>query len=718
MISEADIAEARRKALRNGEEDPVTIAQRYLNIYRQLHIFSDERKEAFDQSLLNLSPITISIISSLPGGLTFQDYIDEIFTNVGREKTARNDELDSINNASPMQQAEVQQPQILSNAQASVQAQQMPPQFAPQVLSGQASLSMGKDFAEELAKVMGGILEQQTNIQKESLEKVSENIGKTQLFIAQKLEDNKTQQHTELSNLCKIIAQSHTALSSSLATLGKNIVTKTSETNANREVQSRRSVEDDARLVNMINQSQEKLMMGLLSRLPQAVGVGNVNVSAPSRSIEDDARLAEMIAKSQENIISRLLDKVSSNTTQPQQDSKSVEMLISAMSSSQDKLISTLIEKLPQINNTVQSQRSAMDDERLVSMIVNSQENLIKSLVSKNIISPHVMPENRNDNVDYQYYPEETTDDHRTQQFNTVDTDIVYSPGNEPVYEETAQMEPVPVYEETPLKDIVEIEKEAEPVEAEKEVKKKKKKKKKKKNSQNSDVSTEITSDGLLAPIFDDKISDLNSNSIEDVGSRGDNELKSTLLEFDSIEKTFEGDVRPEELSNIDDVEQADKNSWSNFESGEKSDDKSNVDASLGWDFDGEIKQSGWSTDDGDSWGVTIVDEKPADENTNDEESEWVYVDEEGNEYLEDDTLVQQIQCNNDNQDWEWEYIEELDGNTCIYTSEVYSQKLAQEELSPIYRGQGINLSAVPQIYDESNEDEIGDPYKNSILKD
>ena len=51
MVSESDIAEARRKALRNGEEDPVAVAQRYLNVYRQMHIFSEEKKESFDQSI-------------------------------------------------------------------------------------------------------------------------------------------------------------------------------------------------------------------------------------------------------------------------------------------------------------------------------------------------------------------------------------------------------------------------------------------------------------------------------------------------------------------------------------------------------------------------------------------------------------------------------------------------------------------------------------------
>ena len=49
-------SEARRKAQRNGEEDPVVVAQRFLNIYRQIHIFNAEKKAAFNKMLLALSP--------------------------------------------------------------------------------------------------------------------------------------------------------------------------------------------------------------------------------------------------------------------------------------------------------------------------------------------------------------------------------------------------------------------------------------------------------------------------------------------------------------------------------------------------------------------------------------------------------------------------------------------------------------------------------------
>ena len=78
MALESDkTTEARRKALRNGEEDPVVVAQRFLNIYRQMHILSPERKEGFNKMLLELSPEIRGLFSLFPGGAMLQDYADE-----------------------------------------------------------------------------------------------------------------------------------------------------------------------------------------------------------------------------------------------------------------------------------------------------------------------------------------------------------------------------------------------------------------------------------------------------------------------------------------------------------------------------------------------------------------------------------------------------------------------------------------------------------------
>ena len=44
----------------DSEELPIIVAQRFLNIFRQLHIFSDERREAFNKMLLELPVLHIA----------------------------------------------------------------------------------------------------------------------------------------------------------------------------------------------------------------------------------------------------------------------------------------------------------------------------------------------------------------------------------------------------------------------------------------------------------------------------------------------------------------------------------------------------------------------------------------------------------------------------------------------------------------------------------
>ena len=60
------------------EELPVLTAQRFLNIFRQIHIFSDRKKKQFDAELLSLSSEVIKSLSSLPGSSLLLDHIDEL----------------------------------------------------------------------------------------------------------------------------------------------------------------------------------------------------------------------------------------------------------------------------------------------------------------------------------------------------------------------------------------------------------------------------------------------------------------------------------------------------------------------------------------------------------------------------------------------------------------------------------------------------------------
>ena len=60
------------------EEEPIVIAQRFLNIFRQLHIFSNERKEAFNQMLMEQPKQVLTMLKTLPGGAVLLEYLAEI----------------------------------------------------------------------------------------------------------------------------------------------------------------------------------------------------------------------------------------------------------------------------------------------------------------------------------------------------------------------------------------------------------------------------------------------------------------------------------------------------------------------------------------------------------------------------------------------------------------------------------------------------------------
>lgn len=90
--------------LMGTESDPVVIAQRLLNLYRQLHIFSPEKKEAYNKMLMEQTPEVKKMLGALPGGVVVQQYLAEIEKEAGvtveqyDEGTSTSDKYQSANN--------------------------------------------------------------------------------------------------------------------------------------------------------------------------------------------------------------------------------------------------------------------------------------------------------------------------------------------------------------------------------------------------------------------------------------------------------------------------------------------------------------------------------------------------------------------------------------------------------------------------------------------
>ena len=376
MAEETDKAtEARRKALRNGEEDPVIVAQRFLNIYRQRHIFSAERKEAFDKMLLELSPDIRGLFSSLPGGVMLQDYVDELAEKNGVAKAARHDIPVGGLNPEAHQQA-----QILAAALAQTQA---PVQQAA-APAAVGKVSMDKDFAGELARVMGSLMQQQTAVQQQNLEKLAQDLGKTQMFIAKMLKEGKEEQLQEINSLCKVIAEG---------------------SNKNKEEQKQELGELFGAIIESLRLSKEeqRAELGELckviaqSQTALSASLSNINketavIPAAAQVNNDTAtqKLIEVVLEGQKQLNSRL-DKVEEFSSLRANDN---QQLIAAFEKSQAEIVKTLSsaksETLPV--------QSGGNEEKLARIIGESQEKLVQTLLSGNFQQNNVAQSNNNAN--------------------------------------------------------------------------------------------------------------------------------------------------------------------------------------------------------------------------------------------------------------------------------------------------------------------------------
>ena len=149
-------------------EDPIIIAQRFLNIFRQLHIFSTERKEAFNKMILEQPPEIRGMFGSLPGGSVLQEYVDELEQSAGvaRDHSGEfqtasatpelNDEISRAKIlATALAEAQIQVNAKLQNSIPQAQAQPQPAAAAPQpaapTYAGPAKIVADASFAKEIA---------------------------------------------------------------------------------------------------------------------------------------------------------------------------------------------------------------------------------------------------------------------------------------------------------------------------------------------------------------------------------------------------------------------------------------------------------------------------------------------------------------------------------------------------------------------------------------
>ncbi len=163
MVEQSTVAERRRKKQKDGEEDPISVAQRFLNIYRQLHIFSADKKAAFNKMLLELPLDVVNAFGTLPGGSMVQDYIYDLQESMGVEEqdTATEEVQETKSNILEAALAESSDTEIPETPQQQPTPQPVPQvQIQPQIVTAAvpSKLEIGGNFAAELATALGSVL--------------------------------------------------------------------------------------------------------------------------------------------------------------------------------------------------------------------------------------------------------------------------------------------------------------------------------------------------------------------------------------------------------------------------------------------------------------------------------------------------------------------------------------------------------------------------------
>ena len=183
-------------AEKNKGEEPIVIAQRYLNIFRQLHIFDDTRKEAFNQSLLDLPAEIRGMFSNLPGGSVLQEYVNTLERKAGivRDRTT------APTAASGASGEEISQAKILATAlaEAQVQAAAQIQQTAPVMAAGTVSAAPSKivadgAFAQEIAKALAAAIQHSDDNHRQEYAELIKAINDSQERIAAMLASDRRQ---------------------------------------------------------------------------------------------------------------------------------------------------------------------------------------------------------------------------------------------------------------------------------------------------------------------------------------------------------------------------------------------------------------------------------------------------------------------------------------------------------------------------------------------
>ena len=128
--TETDIVET--EAEKNVEENPLLVAQRFLNISRQIHIFKQAKRTQFDNELLEMSDKVKKLLANIPGGFILIEHILEL-----EEKNNRSTKLSKA---------------LLAQRKSDDSFDIVPEEESKEIAPVSGELKLSSDFADVLAK--------------------------------------------------------------------------------------------------------------------------------------------------------------------------------------------------------------------------------------------------------------------------------------------------------------------------------------------------------------------------------------------------------------------------------------------------------------------------------------------------------------------------------------------------------------------------------------
>lgn len=395
--------EIRRKAQRNGEEDPIIIAQRFLNIFRQLHIFNDERRQAFNRMLLEQPADIRGMFHNLPGGGLLQEYVDDLAEKAGLETAV------STPDKSPnMADDEVSKAKILATAlaEAQIQANAKIQQAAPTISSaptasapvqtiiretaGPAKIELGANFAQELAQAVAASLKNNGSDSQPDFRNMMQSLEQTQLEIVKTLQSEKEGHREETLNLAKMLTETYAQMAQLIKAPRESVTTEREMApSATYQGPSEESLE----LFRMMSETQSQMAQTLarLSELPQTAHSPTAPDSSPAApaatsAISAEPQIKQVTSPKDEEMIKILRAMIESQNklgermlkleSENKRDNSSE--LAQLFASSQQQFAKAL---------AMISENHKNDAVQIAEVINSSQQELVKSLVQNNTLN-------------------------------------------------------------------------------------------------------------------------------------------------------------------------------------------------------------------------------------------------------------------------------------------------------------------------------------------